>query len=461
MQVRGRYTLSDGKMKYSLPVIPLRTFNIKDGSYLEFTGDPMKPTLKITATEEVRTSVSSGSGEGRIVDFECGVSLTKQFPKPGVEFIITAPDDQEMQNILNTKSVEERSKLAVTMLASGMYFDGDNSASANTAMSGALAGFLQTQVNSITGKALNSMGLDLTANMESAADVNGNLHTDYTFKFSKRLWNNRLRIIMGGRVSTGSQFSEDNGAYFDNFSLEYRLNQKETKYFKLYYEREAYDWLEGNLKDGQISKYPARAVNGTDQIIFINKEGKRFVREDGRRDQICGAVLNQTDKMFYILESGDGAGYKDIKDPEWRSGDGFTFEYLEKNGFIIYADTLEELAKKLDMDPATLQATVDEFNKSVESGSDEFGRTLYSTKLEHGPWVVTPRQACVHHTMGGVTIDPEARVLNDKGEPIKGLYAAGEITGGIHGANRLGGNAVVDTVVFGKLSADTLLADTK
>ena len=79
--------------------------------------------------------------------------------------------------------------------------------------------------------------------------------------------------------------------------------------------------------------------------------------------------------------------------------------------------------------------------------------------MDHG--VVTPRQACVHHTMGGVTIDAEARVLNEKGEPIKGLYAAGEITGGIHGANRLGGNAVVDTVVFGKLSADTLLADTK
>ena len=110
VQVRGRYTLSDGKIKYSLPVIPLRTFNIKDGSYLEFTGDPMKPTLKITATENVRTSVSSGAGEGRIVDFECGVSITKQFPKPGVEFIITAPDDQEMQNILNTKSIEERSK---------------------------------------------------------------------------------------------------------------------------------------------------------------------------------------------------------------------------------------------------------------------------------------------------------------------------------------------------------------
>ena len=73
------------------------------------------------------------------------MSLTRQFPKPGVEFIITAPDDQEMQNVLNTKGVEERSKLAVTMLASGMYFDGENSANPNTAMSGALASFLQTQ----------------------------------------------------------------------------------------------------------------------------------------------------------------------------------------------------------------------------------------------------------------------------------------------------------------------------
>ena len=292
VQVRGRYTLSDGKMKYSLPVIPLRTFNIKDGSYLEFTGDPMKPTLKITATEEVRTSVSNGSGEGRIVDFECGVSLTKQFPKPGVEFIITAPDDQEMQNILNTKSVEERSKLAVTMLASGMYFDGDNSASANTAMSGALASFLQTQVNSITGKALNSMGLDLTANMESAADVNGNLHTDYTFKFSKRLWNNRLRIIMGGRVSTGSQFSEDNGAYFDNFSLEYRLNQKETKYLKLYYEREAYDWLEGNLSEFGAGFMWRRKLRHF-KDIFRSKEDNPVVApqtEKPKRDTLINFV---------------------------------------------------------------------------------------------------------------------------------------------------------------------------
>ena len=217
----------------------------------------------------------------------------------------------------------------------------------------------------------------------------------------------------------------------------------------------------GNLKDGQLTKYPPRDVNGTDQIIFINKEGKRFTNEGGRRDNICLAVFAQPDKVFYMLESGDGDKYKDIKDPDWRSADGFTFDYLESNGYIYKGDTLEEIAGKLGMNAATLQETINTFNASVDSGRDEFGRTLYSTKLTKGPWVATPRQACVHHTMGGVTIDTSGHVIGTNGKIIPGLYAAGEITGGIHGANRLGGNAVVDTVVFGKLAGDTVVADAR
>ncbi len=271
VQLRGRYTLNSGEMKYTMEVIPLRTFNIQQGSYVDFTGDPMTPTLNIEATESVRASVSNGTGNGRLVDFNCGVKLTKQFPKPSIEFVIEAPEDQEMTNTLKTKSLEERSKLAVTMLASGLYFDGENMSSANTAMTGALASFLQTQVNSITGRALNSMGLDLSANMETAADINGALHTDYTFKFSKRLWNNRLRIILGGRVSTGSTLSRDNGAYFDNFSLEYRLNKNETKYLELYYEREAYDWLEGDLSEYGIGFLWRRKFNRFWDIFRFKK----------------------------------------------------------------------------------------------------------------------------------------------------------------------------------------------
>lgn len=214
----------------------------------------------------------------------------------------------------------------------------------------------------------------------------------------------------------------------------------------------------GNTKDGSLTKYPPRCVNGTDQEIFINKNGERFVQEDGRRDTICLAVLAQPDSMFYFLESADG-DYTDVDTA--MSADGFSLRSLEEQGYVYIADTLDEMAEKLGMNADTLKATVDAFNASVESGKDEFGRTLFSTQLTKGPWVATPRTACLHHTMGGVSIDTACRVLNGSGSAIKGLYAAGEITGGIHGANRLGGNAVVDTVVFGKLAGETVMADNK
>lgn len=214
----------------------------------------------------------------------------------------------------------------------------------------------------------------------------------------------------------------------------------------------------GNTKDGSLTKYPPRCVNGTDQEIFINKNGERFVQEDGRRDTICLAVLAQPDSMFYFLESADG-DYTDVDTA--MSADGFSLRSLEEQGYVYIADTLDEMAEKLGMNADTLKATVDAFNASVESGKDEFGRTLFSTQLTKGPWVATPRTACLHHTMGGVSIDTACRVLNESGSAIKGLYAAGEITGGIHGANRLGGNAVVDTVVFGKLAGETVMADNK
>jgi len=248
VQMQGRYTLNSGEMKYALPVIPLRTFNIQRGSYIEFTGDVMDPRLNITAMESLRANVADGTSSGKIVTFNCGVNITETLSKPQIQFIIEAPEDMQVQNELNTKSIEERGKLAVSMLASGMYLD-ESTATANSAMNGALASFMQSEINNITGNALRSMGLDLSANMESATDATGALHTDYTFKFSKRLWNNRLRIIMGGRVSTGSSVEQSNGAFFDNFSMEYRLNSRETQYLKLFYERDSYDWLEGNVSE--------------------------------------------------------------------------------------------------------------------------------------------------------------------------------------------------------------------
>ncbi len=246
LQLVGRYTLNNGEMKYSLPVIPLKTFNIQDGSYIEFRGDPLDPMLNITATESVKASVDEGTGTGRSVDFNCGVKLTQTLTKPGVEFIIEAPNDMSVQDELNTMTVEGRGKVAVTMLASGMYLADGNTSSFS--MNSALSSFLQTEINNITGTALRSMGLDLGMSVNNSVTSTGGLHTDYNFRFAKRLWNNRLSVIVGGKVSTGEEIDErDNNAFFNNMELEYRIDQKSSKYLRLFYNNNTYDWLEGRI----------------------------------------------------------------------------------------------------------------------------------------------------------------------------------------------------------------------
>jgi hypothetical protein len=247
LRLTGRYTLNNGQMKYSLPIIPLKTFTIKDGSYIEFQGDPMDPLLHITATENVKSTVNEGTGSGRVVDFECGVKLSQTLNKLGIEFIIDAPNDVTIQDELNTMTIEGRSKVAITMLASGMYLSDGNTTSFS--MNSALSSFLQSEINNVTGTAMRSMGLDLGMSVDNATTSSGGMHTDYNFRFSKRLWNNRLNIIIGGKVSTGAELDQNqrNNSFFDNVELEYRLDKNSSKYLRLFYDNNKYDWLEGPL----------------------------------------------------------------------------------------------------------------------------------------------------------------------------------------------------------------------
>ena len=241
--LRGRYTIGSGEMKYALPVIPLKTFTIQDGSYIEFTGDPMNPTLNITAIETTKSTVGGSSGNGRSVEFTCGVVVSKTLNDMGLEFTIDSPEDMTIHNQLQAMSKEERGKLAVTMLTTGMYLADGNTSSFT--MNSALSAFLNSQINQISGKALQS--LDLSFGVENSFGNNGSLHTDYNFKFAKRFWNNRLRIVIGGKLSTGSDVQMEDETFFDNVTFEYRLSATSNKYLNLFYERDSYDWLEGNV----------------------------------------------------------------------------------------------------------------------------------------------------------------------------------------------------------------------
>ena len=127
------------------------------------------------------------------------------------------------------------------MLTTGMYLADGNTSSFS--MNSALSAFLNSQINSISGNALRT--LDLSFGMDNTTLSSGQVQTDYSFKFSKRFWNNRLNIVIGGKVSTGAEVENQNNTFFDNVTFEYRLSQNSNKYLRLFYERDSYDWLEG------------------------------------------------------------------------------------------------------------------------------------------------------------------------------------------------------------------------
>lgn len=199
-------------------------------------------------------------------------------------------------------------------------------------------------------------------------------------------------------------------------------------------------------------------ASGVQAYVLINKEGVRFVAEDGRRDVISKTLLAQTDGVAYLLMSADS-----ITDPAAQTvAGGRSIADMVETGDSgwLSADTLEEMAVKMGVPADALIGTIDDFNAHVETGeADAFGRLLFNYKFEAGPWYAYPRAPAAHYTMGGVEIDIQARVLGTDGKIIPGLYAAGEVTGGIHGGNRLGGNGIVDFVVFGRIAGTTAASE--
>ncbi|MDT2742552.1 flavocytochrome c [Lactococcus garvieae] len=173
--------------------------------------------------------------------------------------------------------------------------------------------------------------------------------------------------------------------------------------------------------------------------ILVNKEGKRFFNEMDTRDKVSAAELKQEGKYAYAIF---GEGTKDkVKAVD---------QYISKD-MVVEADNVEELAKKLDIKPEELNATVNKWNKAVADKKDsEFGRTTGMTNDVSGKVYAIKVAPGIHHTMAGVKINTQTQVLKEDGQPIKGLYAAGEVTGGLHGGNRIGGNAVADIIIFGR-----------
>ena len=178
-----------------------------------------------------------------------------------------------------------------------------------------------------------------------------------------------------------------------------------------------------------------------DGAVLINAEGKRFIDEVGTRDVVSAAEIDQTGSYSWL-----------VVDQAMVDASSVIQGYIKK-GYTVTGETYEELGKAMGVDEAAFAETMNTWNGYVEAKNDpDFGRTSFANKLDTAPYYAIKVTAGVHHTMGGLKINTNTEVLNENGEVIPGLFAAGEVTGGVHGANRLGGNAVADFTVFGRIA---------
>ena len=180
------------------------------------------------------------------------------------------------------------------------------------------------------------------------------------------------------------------------------------------------------------------AVRG-EGAILVNKSAKRFVNELDTRKNVTAAIDKLNEHGAYLIFD---QGIRDrVK----------AIEFYDHVGLVTTGQSLDELAEKVEMDPATLKQTVATWNDALENGDQEFGRTTGMDRgINDGPFFSIHIAPAVHYTMGGVAINDKTQVLNEKDQVIQGLFAAGEIAGGLHGNNRIGGNSIAETVIFGR-----------
>ena len=273
LTLSGRYTLTGGMMKYALPVIPLKEFQIQNGSYVDWTGNPMDPLLNFRATERMRASVSQEDGTSRMVNFDISIVVKNRLDNLSLAFEIDAPDDASVQNQLAGMGPDERSKQAVAMLATGIFLaDSGSGGGMNLNMGAALNSVLASQINALTGNMKNA---SLSFGVEDHDDSDaGGKRTDYSFRYSQRLFNDRFQIVLGGKVSTGANATNDVESFIDNISLEYRLDQSGTRYIRLFHNKNYESVFEGEITETGIGLVLRKKMDRLSELFIFKKKKK-------------------------------------------------------------------------------------------------------------------------------------------------------------------------------------------
>ena len=272
LRLTGRYTLSGGVMKYSLPIIPPKEFNFNPGSYVDWRGNIMNPTLNLKATDRIRASVADGNSDAtRMVNFVASIAIRNKLEAPELVFDLEAPEDATIQNELQAIGAEERSKRAIAMLATGIYLDSGLKGGGLT-MGAALNSVLQSQINSLAG---GMKGANISVGIEDRTSAEtGDTQKDFSFRYSQRFFNDRVQIVIGGKVSTGANATNSAESFIDNISLEYRLDTSGTRYVRVFHNKNYESVLDGEITETGVGLVLRKKMDRLGELFIFRRKNK-------------------------------------------------------------------------------------------------------------------------------------------------------------------------------------------
>ncbi len=283
MTLSGKYILTGGTVEYNVPIVGKKEFNIRSGSFVEWTGNMMNPLLNISAAGQVKADVEEGE-QSRQVVFESIIRIENTLSRPSVTFDLSAPNDMVIQNQLATFSPEERTRQALNLLIYNSYTEpGAVSANNNNTnmANNAIYSFVENELNKYTRKA------GLTVGFDSHGTEENMMRTDVTYQFSKQLFNDRVRVKIGGRISTDGNEGEGNSLQdnlVDDISIEYMLTKKRNLYAKVF-RHSNYE----SVLDGEVVQTGAgivwRKTFRKFKDLFKNKNREERRAEKRRREE--------------------------------------------------------------------------------------------------------------------------------------------------------------------------------
>ena len=244
LRLSGRYTIESGEINMNIPLLHMHQMSIRSGSTIQWSGNATNPMVNLVAEDRIRASVTL-DGSPQSVLFLTGVSLSDTMDKLSIQFTLTAPESASMQNTLAALSPEERNKLAVALLTTGLYL---GEGGTGNLMNTAIMGFLQSQLDNISRDAFRTV--DVSVGIEPLQDgVSGvSTRTDYSFSIAKRFWNDRIRIVIGGSVTTSNERIESDNI-IDNISIEWRIAPNGSQYLRFFYDKNYESILEGEIRE--------------------------------------------------------------------------------------------------------------------------------------------------------------------------------------------------------------------